>query len=410
MDVLVLLTRINAKPDGDTFKPHKPLLVLVALSRLRSGEPRLAPFLEYESALKSFHDVFGTFSAIPPFGRLVSDGVWEVTGWDSLQRNSSDDLIKGDLVAQDVHGGFIREVFDSLKGNDPAILGAAEGILEKFFTSQHRSIIRERLALFESTGAHRPYLSPKDQPNLRFASEIPESTDPHGRKMRKNSDFIAYLNSLHSLEASGANALAESQAVNPYFGDLYEPFPLGEALTQLLEHRSGHVVILSGHAGDGKSTIALDIYKTLNGLDLKAPLTAPLRERELIERPSGHITIVKDMSELSAEQRQAWLREAFTEGSGGWLIVSNTGPLLNSLRQYARDRGLPEVEDDILRHLDQPLGTDQLDRHVLTHFDKDLVILNLSRFDNTNLGARLLGRLVEHPGWAGCKGCSVHRT
>ena len=410
MDVLQLLTEINAKPDGDSFKPHKPLLLLIALSRLRSGKPRLAPFVEYDAALKSFQDVFGTLSAIPPFGRLVSDGVWEVTGWDSLQRNSSDDLIKADLLARDVHGGLTKDAFDLLKGDDLAILGVTEGIINKFIAPHNRATIRERLALFESSNEAPIYAPPGSQHCPPRVDAIAEPSEPRGRGMRNNSDFIAYLNSLHSLGASGANALAESQAVNPYFGDLYEPFPLAEPLTQLLEHPSGRVVILSGHAGDGKSTIALEVYKALGGLDAKAPLSAPLREREPIERPSGRVTIVKDMSELSAAERQAWLSEAFTEGSGSWLIVSNTGPLLNSLRQYAKDRGLPEVEDDILRHLDQPLVIDQLNRHVLSHFEKELVILNLSRLDNTDLGARLLGRLVEHPGWAGCAGCSVHAS
>ena len=225
--------------------------------------------------------------------------------------------------------------------------------------------------------------------------------------MQKGLEFIGYLNSLHSLEASGANALAESQAVSPYFGNLYEPFPIGRRLTDLLTQATGRVVILTGHAGDGKSTIALEVYKSLRRLDATAPLPAPLGEREPVDLPTGRVTILKDMSELSAEQRQAWLREAFADGSGSWLIVSNTGPLLNSLRQYAADQGQPEVEDDILRHLDQPLNTEQIDRHVLSGFAKDLVILNLSRFDNTDLGARLLERLVEHPGWAGCDGCAA---
>jgi hypothetical protein len=255
--------------------------------------------------------------------------------------------------------------------------------------------------------------------------------------MASNDSFIAYLNSLHSLQASGANALAESQAVNPFFGDMYEPFPLADGLKDLLRDQVPRVVVLSGHAGDGKSTVALDVCKALHGLDPHAPLTRPLREREPIGLGAGSVTVVKDMSELSAEQRQDWLREAFAEGSGSWLIVSNTGPLLSSLRQYARDRGRPEVEDDILGQLDRPLNTKYLEEHVLDGFEKPLVvqsgnpdtvsklgrrgqaargvtgqrsrdfhsaalvILNLSRFDNTELGARLLGRLIDHPSWGG---------
>lgn len=73
--------------------------------------------------------------------------------------------------------------------------------------------------------------------------------------------FIAYLNSLHNLGASGANALAESQALSSYFGDLYEPFPLIDRLVEVLTDNAQRVVVLTGHAGDGKSTVALDVLK-----------------------------------------------------------------------------------------------------------------------------------------------------
>jgi hypothetical protein len=64
MDIAERFAAINAKPSGDTFKPHKPLLLLIALSWARLEKPRLAPFLEYEAALKSFQDLFGNLVAI----------------------------------------------------------------------------------------------------------------------------------------------------------------------------------------------------------------------------------------------------------------------------------------------------------------------------------------------------------
>ncbi|NKN33462.1 hypothetical protein [Marichromatium bheemlicum] len=84
--------------------------------------------------------------------------------------------------------------------------------------------------------------------------------------------------------------------------------------------------------------------------------------------------------------------------------------MLHSLRQYAKGRGRPQVEDDILEQLDLPLNAEHLEQHVLDGFEKPLMILNLSRFDNTELGARLLRRLVDHPGWQGCDGCTAYHT
>ena len=154
-------------------------------------------------------------------------------------------------------------------------------------------------------------------------------------------EYITYLNSLHNLRASGANALAESQALSPYFGELYERFPLVDRLVEALTDKVQRVVVLTGHAGDGKSTIALDVLKQLRDLPAIAPLDGPFGEREDIDRPGGSITIVKDMSELSAERRQQWLDQAFSE-PGSWLIVSNTGPLLHSLADYAKKAGFDQ--------------------------------------------------------------------
>jgi hypothetical protein len=222
--------------------------------------------------------------------------------------------------------------------------------------------------------------------------------------------FITYLNSLHNIQASGANALAESQALNPYFADLYEPFSIVGDLVELLSGDSGCVVVLTGHAGDGKSTIALDVLKQLRGLPANDPLTEPLKEKELVQGPNGDITIVKDMSELSAERRKQWWDLAFS-GQGCWLIVSNTGPLLRSLADYASEQGIEgSIESKILEKLDQPIGDDFLTANRLSGFQKDLVLLNLTRLDNVSIGAKILTNMVVHPGWSNCQDCSIEES
>ncbi|WXG55011.1 MAG: hypothetical protein RNU03_10190 [Candidatus Sedimenticola sp. (ex Thyasira tokunagai)] len=174
----------------------------------------------------------------------------------------------------------------------------------------------------------------------------------------------------------------------------------------MLTDKVQRVVVLTGHAGDGKSTVALDVLKTLRDLP-SAPLKDPLSEREDITRPAGSITIVKDMSELSAERRQQWLDQAFSE-PGSWLIVSNTGPLLHSLADYAKGTGFDkDIESAILERLDQSLGDGHLGRDSLNIFDKELVILNLTRLDNVALGAKILTKLVEHSAWGKCGECSA---
>jgi hypothetical protein len=216
--------------------------------------------------------------------------------------------------------------------------------------------------------------------------------------------FIVYLNSLHNLSAGGSNALAESQALNPYFAELYEAPPISLTIEELLTNGEDRVIVLTGHAGDGKSTIALDVLKRLRKLPLAEPLIQPLLERETIIDPLVHI--VKDMSELSAAQRQSWLREAFTQ-KGSWLIISNTGPLLQSLQDYGDTSAHGRLaESKILDLLHIPLAPENTGCHTVRHFEKPLTIFNLTRIDNAALGAKILRNLVNHSGWASCEACS----
>ena len=216
--------------------------------------------------------------------------------------------------------------------------------------------------------------------------------------------YISYLNSLHNLGAGGANALAESQALNEYFAELYEPFPIVDPLLESLKSGKDKVIILTGHAGDGKSTVALDIYKSLCGIPSSEPLSAPLKELEVIE--NENVSIVKDMSELSTEDRQNWLTNAFQE-DGRWLIVSNTGPLLQSLLKYAEGHSQSnQIENDILERLSQDVNPSDLSDHTIEYFKKDLIILNLTRLDNVRLGAKLLNKIIHHSGWNKCTECN----
>ncbi|MBK1693559.1 hypothetical protein CKO09_02235 [Chromatium weissei] len=214
------------------------------------------------------------------------------------------------------------------------------------------------------------------------------------------------MNSLHNLTASGANALAESQALNSYFGELYEPFALVSELKRILAKSTEQVVILTGHAGDGKSTVALDVFKSIQNLPLQQPLNSPMLQRVVIPTDQGYITIVKDMSELSSIERQSYLKQAFEE-EGRWLIVSNTGPLLHSLLDYGESQGQKDIESRVLALLDAPLNETALEQNVLNVFNKPLLILNLTRLDNVALGARILGKLIAHSGWAECAECSI---
>jgi serine/threonine protein kinase len=276
---------------------------------------------------------------------------------------------------------------------------------------------------FASAAAMRqelgPILSPPDDPrgevttpeptgeqkSIDEPAEMPVHREtPQGCGARA---FVAYLNTLHNVSASNENALAESQALSPYFGQLHVPVTgVTDDLEKLLRAPSDAVVVLSGHAGDGKSTIALDLYRRIKGLPHDKPLERPLLETEVLELEGRKIAIIKDLSELAAEKRLAAFREAFTE-AGTWLIIANTGPLLNTCIALGKDGEVPrhEVEDELLRVLSAPLRAGVGDAHKVGLFKKPLWVANLTKSDNVPLAGKVLKNLVSPHLWSDCSGC-----
>lgn len=228
--------------------------------------------------------------------------------------------------------------------------------------------------------------------------------------MNNKNGFISYLNSLHNLGANGSHALAESQALSPYFSEIYEPFPIIDQLIETLTDKIPRVVVITGHAGDGKSSIALDIFKQLYKIPLNEPLKSPLKEHEEIQHPHGILNIIKDISELSIEDRQKWLQKAFQD-TGSYLIISNTGPLIDSFNEFVkRTKKDPGIESKLLKALDQPLSQNSFNQNYIKDFEKDLIILNLTRQDNVIIASRILQKMIQHPAWNKCQECLVEQA
>jgi serine/threonine protein kinase len=221
--------------------------------------------------------------------------------------------------------------------------------------------------------------------------------------------FVRYLNSIHNVGAGNANALAEFQATNTFFGSICEPIPIANSIYTKLTSGAESIIVLSGHAGDGKSTIAIDVLKRLQGIPADQPLTsAPLPEAEI---PVGDskITIVKDMSEHTAARRLGIFKKALEQGSGRWLIVSNTGPLMATLVQPELSKFGHDIEQEVLQLLDQNIG-DSLDddAHLIREFEKPLYVANLSKLDNVQAAVNVLKKMIFHPAWLECQGCSAY--
>lgn len=404
----------NVRVSRSDQKPalHKPLLLLFALGRCFNEKPRMIAFPVVDLKLKLlflkfYQDGLAKSNTHYPFGRLENDGLWEIEKSAELQRTSVGHLFKSELIEKNIHGGLAFSIDEALRADKSLLLEISQDLLDQYFGTEVQEQLRLSVGLpvnYKEYGSDMENM----QSNLTDGFGTYENLIVNKIIHQNQNDFIDYLNSLHNVSAGGANALAESQAMSRYFSDLYEPFPLVDTIFDLLTGQRDCVIVLTGHAGDGKSTVALDIFKRLHGQRLEEQLIQPLKELESAPHPTRtdrKISIVKDMSELGADQRLQWLNDAFRQ-DGCWLIISNTGPLLNTLREYTKE--VPgDIESRVLALLNRPYSSTDLSAHTLTEFPKELVILNMTRLDNVTLGAKLLTRMVNHRGWAQCEGCEA---
>ena len=412
MNTFSLFMSICVRKVQGNYTLYKPILLLYALSKCYSGEQRLIEFSKIEIALNDiFNKCFESLnhrSFHYAFGRLENDGIWEIENSSELERSNSGDLMKSELLKKNIYGGFTRDIHKELYDDKKLLVSIANSLLNRYFPFKDHKTLLSVLGLPEETSKTTRIMVCDVNFEGEFNNEIfgIDSTRKDIMETKQNG-YIAYLNTLHNLTASGANALAESQALNCYFTEIYEPFPLIAALHKMLLDSQERVILLTGHAGDGKSTIALDVLKRLRNLPYNEHLVKALDEREEVLELNPPVYIVKDMSELTAKQRLDSLVQGFNQ-PGSWLIVSNTGPLINSLADYSDEFGGPSnIESDVLELLDQPYVEGELSSHILTGFTKDLVILNITRLNNVEIGARVLTRMVNHSAWAQCNGCEI---
>ena len=236
-----------------------------------------------------------------------------------------------------------------------------------------------------------PQPEPKPAPEIEpIEIRVPEVTLRNDGGCGSQSDvgdaplgnpFLAYLNSLHNTTGSNENALAESQALNRFFGVIHVRSAVADFAHKQMTGSDRRHIILTGHAGDGKSTIGLELFKTLKGLPMGEPLAVPLKAIEEIHLPGKPpITMVKDMSELSGANRLSILNRACSTNPERFFIISNTGTLLESFRAMTKGANQwIEMESRLLEALSaQPPS-------FLTQSDGNFDVVNLVQVDNLSI-------------------------
>jgi len=275
----------------------------------------------------------------------------------------------------------------------------------RFFSAEEMRKELENASGVPTTKKISPVVPPSGQadkvPRVQITPLRPPTPNP----------FVAYLNSLHCRDAGNQNALAESQVKDPYFNLIHVPHPLTDKVLQVLLSDECRHVILTGHAGDGKSTVAAEIYKRCKKIPLSEPLVDDLEDRIDTEYGGKPVTIIKDLSEMS-DRAVALIREMLNDGKRRYLLVSNTGTLLDTFKEYEREAGgdLLDVEDHVLSHIQSNT------KHPLDFQGTPFHVINMSLIDNLGVAEKIYQRIVDPQRWKACQtqecrvGCPIYRN
>ncbi len=223
--------------------------------------------------------------------------------------------------------------------------------------------------------------------------------------MMNRNDFVNYLNSTNNIGGNTTGSLAESQVKSSYYDVIKVDRALGDYITSGVKTSNHKAFILTGHAGDGKTSILVQVLKDLQKLQPGEGLS--------VENEYSDFLYVKDMSEIPTEKQALALKKAIEAPSMGKtsLLISNTGPLLKTfemlVRQKREAQGLAfdaedrmQVQSKLLKQLDLN------DEETLDLEGFEFILINIARVDNVTFATEIMKNIMNQTLWTPCANCS----
>lgn len=366
----------DIKPENILLTPdYKPVLIDFGIS----GEPRI--------------DLFrGTISYVPPDC---------IKGSDRQFSESGDIFALGVVLWEWLFGS--RPYEHPAIGDKPLVTESMESVLgSKLMKWLIKSVATDSDQRFESISSMQSELEEAlriseqqipivEEPQSVEQSLMDEDEDlstDESPAVPQHNAFVTYLNSLSSASAGNENATAEAQIGNEYFNSIRVDNPVTDFIIERLKIQN---VILTGNAGDGKTTIASEIVKRITGDYI------PLKPRE--EIPG--LTIIKDLSEIPEQDRSRVFIEAIQNPQKRFLIVSNTGTLLNNMKGLTV--GKITVDENILL---QVLESDAPQSLAEDHF----LVINLGRLNSIPVAMQVFHKMLRAENWFPCLECSYAKS
>ena len=383
--VLEQLQLIRVMSTKGNESPHKFLFLLI-LAKLYEEDPyRENRFYLNDTLEKKFIKIW--LEKYPntdhkkifieyPFYHLMNDKIWNLKVKKNKEniflkyKNTPNTRFTKQRLLETIDFGYLNQDFDSSLRNHNF-----RKIIIKWLDSKISSISYTLLPLEKM-----------EQVQLKT-----------GGRLQPN-PFVNYLNMLHSRDANSEN-LAESLATNPFTGTIHVTHPLTEKIEEIIKGDQKQHVILTGHAGDGKTTIAVEIFKRFYNINLDQPLKEDLSRREDLDSKNRRISLIKDLSEWSLEDRMGLIEEMLKDDDNRFFLISNSGTLLDSFCSSEQKKGRDWIntESEILSNIDTALP------RPWTFRKTSFVIINLSMVDNLGVAEQIFKRMINTDLWETCK-------
>lgn len=210
--------------------------------------------------------------------------------------------------------------------------------------------------------------------------------------------FVDYLNSLNNASGNNENAIAENQLND--ITQFYKKVTVNREITKnIIKEVLGDtpvVYFLTGHAGDGKTSILLQIIEGL----VEDMANFKFKEFDEISiKNSKRFHYVKDISELSKEEqleRFEYAVELAKENMASSVVISNTGQLLELFKKNGYG------ESAILEIIDSKKGNE------ISFQGARIRVINIALCDNTDFIREFISKIICDELWEVCKTCE-HR-
>lgn len=214
-----------------------------------------------------------------------------------------------------------------------------------------------------------------------------------------NEKYISYLNSLHNYNAQNSNAYGEKNVCSEFFQEVAVKVGLCSYIEMQFLNEEPHVLILTGHAGDGKTSIMYQVLKDFNiNFNVEEKIT------EIFLPEGKKCRCIKDYSELSDTEKLVALKECVELPQKGEFVfmVANTGPLINTFGELFPERERENAKISLIDAMDENAGV------VKDINGYKINVINVAAIDNTSFASAFVENIIKDDLWSNCTACDKH--